>query len=124
MLALQIDRTMRAATRSAIRARNGRGSAVNHPALESGKRRHRPLRGQLPRSRRDAIVRLALGAEKPEHRDHRRQPDVAVAQPLRVQPVLVELDALRQMLEDGLVQARRQQAADLGLCHDGAHGRS
>ena len=73
-----------------------------------------------PRARHDAIVRLALGAEKPEHGGHRRQPDAAVAQPLGVQPVLVELEPLRQ-------HARRWPGAGTPpaddrsrLCHDEA----
>ncbi len=38
--------------------------------------------------------------------------------PFGVQPVLVELEPLRQVIENRLMQAGRQQAADASLCHD------
>lgn len=66
------------------------------------------------------IVRLALGAKKPEHRNHRRKADAAVAQPFRVQPVFVEVESLGKAVENRLMEAWRQQAANPALCHDEA----
>ncbi len=87
---------MPAATRSAARARHVRGNQPIAAARRRGQRGNGPERGQLAGAKRDLVVRRALRAKESQHGRDRRLADVAVAQAIGREPVLVELQPLRQ----------------------------
>ena len=79
--------------------------------------RHRPLGRVLPGPRRDQPVRLPFLPQEAEHGGQRRQADLAVAQPGRIQPRLVELEPGGEQIGDALVQARNEETSHAGLNH-------
>jgi len=91
---------------------------VDEPPPE---RRHRldgPLGGQLACPYDDRVIGLAFGPEEPHYGCYRRQPDRTIAQALRAQPVLVELEPLGQPVDNRLMEAGPDEPAHAHLCHD------
>ena len=76
-----------------------------------------PVSSVLSGLRRDLIVRVAFNPEKAQDGRERRQPNRALAQTGRAQPVLVELDPVRQHVLDGLVHAGNKHPPDSRFAH-------
>ena len=134
--AAQVDRGGAATQPARSRASRDRSRVTSARAIRSARagpqraRQRRMIRrssGGMPvtvQSRRvlagargDLIVRLSFAAQEAQDRGQRRQPDRAFAQPGGAQPVLVELEPVRQQIGDRLVQAGDEHPADSRLTH-------
>ena len=112
----------------------GPGQPGRRPASQRGQLTDGPLRRVLARGGRHARVVVAFRAQEAEHRMQRRQPDGAVSKAARVEPVLVELQPVRQSIGDSLVEGGHHQPPDTrvphfsvrlsGLRRPGTHGRA
>jgi len=95
------------------------GQPADDPTSRGRYRRDRPLGGQGAGTGDDPFIgRTLLGAEEAEDGTERRASDAAAAQPFGVEPVLVELEPLWQLIGQRLVQAGGEQTPRMLLCHD------
>ena len=90
---------------------------LDDPALETRHAANGPIGSVLSGLRRDLIVRVAFDPEKAQDGRERRQPNRALAQTGRAEPVLVELDPVRQHVLDGLVHAGNKHPPDSRFAH-------
>ena len=90
---------------------------LDDPALEIRHAANGPISSVFSGLRRDLIVRVAFNPEKAQDGRERRQPNRALAQTGRTEPVLVELDPVRQHVLDGLVHAGNKHPPDSRFAH-------
>jgi hypothetical protein len=72
-----------------------------------------PVARELPGPRHHVVIRVAFGPQETEHRRHRREVIAAVAQAIAVEPMLIEVDPLREEFLKRFGEARREQASGL-----------
>ena len=107
-----VERTSARAARNApARPQHGRQRA-DHTSLQRRHAADRPVRRVLAGALHCPIVCLAFETQETEHCRQRRQADRPLAQAGNGEPVLVELETIRQHVGDRLVKARHEHAAD------------
>ena len=93
------------------------GSPLQELAFEPAHGLHGPLGGVFAGARRNPPVRLAFLPEKTQHGIKWRKANGAVAEPLGVQPALVEAQPRRQDVRNALMEARNEDATDARVTH-------
>lgn len=77
----------------------------------------RPVSGQRSGRTHNRLVPVPLGAQETDDRAERRESQGTITQRPGLQPVLVELEPIRQVVGQRLVQSRDEEAPDMLLCH-------
>ena len=102
---------------SAARARSGRGRAAISFRLSGEVAASDPVGSETAGPGHHPVVGVPFGAQEPEHAGNRRQANRPVAHPLAAQPLLIELEALRQLVRNRLMETGREQATDMRVYH-------